>query len=141
MHRIKKIALCNSIKEGLFLKSSICFSTCDFCEFLINRVMHFRVTPGLLRTLMCAVLLFIPQVAMTSPKPSASKQAPGNLDLSVTTDPRVLELVAGGASMEEIAALKGPSVQTPDEAIRELKLGNNRFFNGQTIRSGLPTNL
>jgi carbonic anhydrase len=63
-------------------------------------------------------------------------------DLAGQPDPRVLELIAnGGGSMEEIAAIRGPLIHSPDQAIKELKQGNARFFSGQTIRPEIPVNL
>ena len=40
------------------------------------------------------------------------------------------ELLARGASMEEVARLKDPSANTPDEALDALKSGNQRFLCG-----------
>lgn len=45
-----------------------------------------------------------------------------------------------GASMEEIAALRPPSVTSPEAAIRALKQGNARFYGGQTARHDLGAN-
>ncbi|MGI9107868.1 MAG: carbonic anhydrase [Pyrinomonadaceae bacterium] len=44
------------------------------------------------------------------------------------------ELAKRGATMEEIAQLREPVARTPAEAIRALKIGNSRFFSGQTQR-------
>ena len=44
------------------------------------------------------------------------------------------ELLARGASMEEVARLKDPSANTPDEAIEALKSGNQRFYVGAPKR-------
>ena len=38
------------------------------------------------------------------------------------------ELLARGATMEEVARLKDPTVGTPDEALDALKSGNQRFY-------------
>ena len=43
-----------------------------------------------------------------------------------TFDARLAELIRKGATMEEIARLKEPSVRSPVEAVRALKLGNSR---------------
>ncbi len=72
---------------------------------------------------------------------SSLKQKKVDLDLNQETDPRVRELVAIGGSMEEIAAIRGPSIKTPHQAIRELKLGNTRFVLGQSQRADLAPNL
>lgn len=50
---------------------------------------------------------------------------------------RLAALVKRGATMEEIAQLKEPEATTPAEAIRCLKIGNARFFSGQTSRPEL----
>lgn len=47
---------------------------------------------------------------------------------------RIAEAVKRGATMEEIARLREPVARTPAEAIRELKIGNSRFFSGTTNR-------
>ena len=44
------------------------------------------------------------------------------------------ELLARGASMEEVARLKDPSANTPDEAIEALQSGNQRFYVGAPKR-------
>ncbi len=44
------------------------------------------------------------------------------------------ELLARGASMEEVARLKDPTANTPDEAIEALKSGNQRFYAGAPKR-------
>lgn len=40
------------------------------------------------------------------------------------------ELIARGATMEEVARLKDPTANTPDEALETLKSGNQRFYVG-----------
>jgi len=52
-------------------------------------------------------------------------------------DQRVADAVRRGATMEEIAELRGPVVRTPEEALRLLKVGNSRFFGGQARRPEL----
>lgn len=44
------------------------------------------------------------------------------------------ELLARGASMEEVARLKDPSATSPDEALEALKCGNQRFYVGAPKR-------
>lgn len=44
------------------------------------------------------------------------------------------ELLARGASMEDVARLKDPSANTPDEALEALKTGNQRFYAGAPKR-------
>ena len=55
---------------------------------------------------------------------------------SLLPDAEVLlaELLARGASMEEVARLKDPTANTPDEAIEALKSGNQRFYAGAPKR-------
>jgi len=47
---------------------------------------------------------------------------------------RLLDAVRRGPSMEDIANLREPNIGTPEEAIQELKRGNERFFGGATHR-------
>jgi len=56
---------------------------------------------------------------------------------SSAQDLRLNQVAKRGATMEEIAQLKEPKAKTPVEAVRELKLGNARFFNGRTERPEL----
>jgi carbonic anhydrase len=49
-------------------------------------------------------------------------------------DGRIAEVVKRGTTMEEIARLREPVARTPAEAIRELKIGNSRFFSGTAER-------
>ena len=44
------------------------------------------------------------------------------------------ELLARGATMEEVARLKDPSANTPDEALEALQAGNERFYAGAPKR-------
>ena len=44
------------------------------------------------------------------------------------------ELIARGATMEEVARLKDPSANSPDEALDALKSGNQRFYVGAPKR-------
>jgi carbonic anhydrase len=46
----------------------------------------------------------------------------------------LIELIKRGASMEQIAALKDPNANTPDEALRALIAGNARFYSGEPAR-------
>ena len=52
------------------------------------------------------------------------------------TDAEVLlaELIARGATMEEVARLRDPESNTPDEALEALKCGNQRFYVGAPKR-------
>ena len=63
------------------------------------------------------------------------------MSLENESDPRVLELVEMNASMEDIALIRGPRIQSAEQGIRELKAGNVRFFNGHLEKSSLPPNL
>jgi carbonic anhydrase len=47
---------------------------------------------------------------------------------------QLAELAKRGATMEEIARLREPAARSPAEAIRALKLGNARYYSGQTLR-------
>lgn len=49
-------------------------------------------------------------------------------------DLQLAELTKRGATMEEIARLREPVARTPEEAVLALKLGNARFYSGQTVR-------
>ena len=53
---------------------------------------------------------------------------------------RLQDALRRSASMEEIAALRPPTVTSPEAAIRALKLGNARFFSGQAGRPELGAN-
>jgi carbonic anhydrase len=55
-------------------------------------------------------------------------------------DPKLADAIRQGATMEEIAALKDPVATTPAEALRALKTGNARFYNGTAQRPGLSAN-
>jgi carbonic anhydrase len=55
-------------------------------------------------------------------------------------DPALAEAIRRGATMEEIAKLKDPVANTPEEALGALKSGNARFFSGQAKRPGLSAN-
>ncbi len=51
-----------------------------------------------------------------------------------TTEELIAELTKRGATMEQVALLKDPTANTPDEAIELLKAGNSRFFSDQPQR-------
>ncbi|ABX03282.1 MAG TPA: carbonic anhydrase [Herpetosiphon sp.] len=55
-------------------------------------------------------------------------------------DRRLLDAIRGRASMEDIANLRGPEVDTPAAAIEALKQGNERFFSGETQRTVVSVN-
>lgn len=61
------------------------------------------------------------------------------LDIDRVTE-RVLEAVRRGASMEEIANLRPPRIQSAEEAIQTLKTGNARFFSGAGGRADIGVN-
>lgn len=86
-------------------------------------------------TLASTLVLFVTSAALAQPPSKPGKAPP------LESDPRVLELISHGATMEEIASIRGPSVQSPDEALRALKAGNTRFFNGDAQRPELSANL
>jgi carbonic anhydrase len=72
------------------------------------------------------------------PPPQAT--AAGKLPSDLEKDLRAMELISRGATLTEIAATLGPRVKTPEEAVRELKAGNARFFSGEARRPELSAN-
>ena len=52
----------------------------------------------------------------------------------VLQDQKLADAVKRGATMEEIAKLRDPVANNPQEALRALKTGNARFFGGQARR-------
>ncbi len=54
--------------------------------------------------------------------------------VDVLQDQKLADAVKRGATMEEIAKLRDPVANTPQEALRALKTGNARFFGGQARR-------
>lgn len=56
---------------------------------------------------------------------------------NVLQDQKLADAVKRGATMEEIAKLRDPVANTPQEALRALKTGNARFFGGQARRPEL----
>ncbi len=57
--------------------------------------------------------------------------------VDVLQDQKLADAVKRGATMEEIAKLRDPVANTPQEALRALKTGNARFFGGQARRPEL----
>ncbi len=53
---------------------------------------------------------------------------------SILDDQKIADAVKRGATMEEIAKLRDPIANNPEEALRALKTGNARFFGGQARR-------
>ncbi len=51
-----------------------------------------------------------------------------------TTEELMTELIKRGATMEQVALLKDPTANTPDEALQLLQSGNSRFFSSQPQR-------
>ncbi|WP_204378284.1 carbonic anhydrase [Hymenobacter lapidarius] len=69
------------------------------------------------------------------------KRADAEFEKSLTeVNPRLAEAIRKGATMEEIAQLKEPIATTPEDALRQLKVGNARFFDGTARRPGLGVN-
>lgn len=56
---------------------------------------------------------------------------------NILQDQKLADAVKRGATMEEIAKLRDPIANTPQEALRALKTGNARFFSGQARRPEL----
>lgn len=63
-----------------------------------------------------------------APTPTASPLG------DVLQDHKIADAVKRGATMEEIAKLRDPIANSPQEALRALKTGNARFFGGQARR-------
>ncbi len=57
-----------------------------------------------------------------------------------STEDIIAELVKRGASMEQIALLKDPIANTPNEALLALKTGNARFYAGSNARQQISVN-
>jgi len=57
--------------------------------------------------------------------------------VDVLQDQKLADAVKRGATMEEIAKLRDPVANSPQEALRALKTGNARFFGGQARRPEL----
>lgn len=53
---------------------------------------------------------------------------------------KLRDAIQKGATMEEIAKLKAPTISTTEEAIRALKAGNARFFGGHARRPEMSAN-
>ena len=86
----------------------------------------------------CRCLLFGGLMGLTAA--AQEKVTPGGRTspvLPVAEDERIQELVRRGATMEEIAKVRDPIARTPQEALRELKSGNSRFFSGVARRPEL----
>jgi carbonic anhydrase len=57
-----------------------------------------------------------------------------NEPIDTTTEELITELVKRGATMKQIALLKDPSANSPEEALESLKKGNARFYSGTPHR-------
>lgn len=68
-----------------------------------------------------------------TPTPTATSLPTEN----VLQDQRLADAVKRGATMEEIAQLREPIARSPEEALRQLKTGNARFFGGLARRPEL----
>lgn len=55
-------------------------------------------------------------------------------------DSELAELLREGATMEEIARVRDPIATSPQEALREMKAGNGRFYGGVARRPDLSAN-
>ena len=94
-------------------------------------------TDGMDRRGACRTLLAIGGLAVTGLAHGQSRPVPPAATDDVLLDERIADAVRGGATMEEIARLREPSVRTPAEALRMLKVGNSRFFGGHAKRPEL----
>jgi carbonic anhydrase len=79
------------------------------------------------------------QRSSPAPSPAASPGSAASDEIT-EQDLKLREALIKGATMEEIAKLKEPAVKTPQEAVRALKAGNSRFFNGTARRPELSAN-
>jgi carbonic anhydrase len=86
------------------------------------------------------LLLAMGQASAQAPKPSPSREPVQKLPAEAEKDLRAMELLSRGATMDEVAAVLGPRVKTPEDGIRELKAGNARFFSGESRKPKLTAN-
>ncbi|HEX8551790.1 MAG TPA: carbonic anhydrase [Abditibacteriaceae bacterium] len=56
------------------------------------------------------------------------------------TEELLTELIKRGATMEQIALLKDPTANSPEEALRALKMGNARFLSGASQKNSVSVN-
>lgn len=84
---------------------------------------------------MCKGLLAIGGVALSGLAVSGQETQTPLPD--VLQDQRIADIIKRGATMEEIAELREPVATSPQEALRELKAGNARFFSGTATRPEL----
>ena len=95
-------------------------------------------TNGIDRRGACRALLTIGGLAVTGlARGQSTPPAPRPSAEDALLDERVADAVRRGATMEEIAQLREPTVRTPAEALRMLKVGNSRFFGGNARRPEL----
>ncbi len=76
------------------------------------------------------------QTQKAAPAPAPAEKLPAEVE----SDVRAVELLSRGATLDQVAAVVGPRVKSPQEAIRELKAGNARFFTGEARRPELSAN-
>lgn len=86
-----------------------------------------------------------PDLAPVSPQVFASanennSSADNGAQQRASTEDIIAELVKRGASMEQIALLKDPTANTPEEALQALKTGNARFYAGSNARQKISIN-
>jgi carbonic anhydrase len=85
----------------------------------------------------CKSLLALSGIAIggLAAKGQSPRQTPTPLPMdNVLEDQRIADAVKRGATMEEIAKLRDPIANNPEEALRALKTGNARFFGGSARR-------
>ena len=69
-----------------------------------------------------------------NPMNGKANQAEGVSDQSVTDlDLNLSQWLQAGITMKDMAQIKAPSINTTEEAVLALKLGNARFFSGQRL--------
>ncbi len=71
--------------------------------------------------------------------PNAQPAFP-NAQSNPSTAELIAELIKRGASMEQVARLKDPTANTPEEALQLLRDGNARFYSGAPQAVSVPAN-
>lgn len=88
----------------------------------------------------CKTLLALGGLTLAGSATKGQTPTPTPTPLSsdnILQDQRISDAVKRGATMEEIAQLREPIARSPEEALRQLKTGNARFFGGLARRPEL----
>ena len=75
-----------------------------------------------------------------SAQPGTTTMVPASNVMAMSADDQLAMALKRGATIEEIAAMTKPAVQTPMEALRTLKQGNARFYGGMTGNTNFSVN-